>query len=201
MRRNGYATQEGLSVLFLEILSMTSHFRSKLDEMSKQQLYFLTVEPDDFQDMLKRPELPSSGSIDHPRSGGPSTPMEQSSRRSSLASNKSNQSATNSRPTSRAGSRSTLTLASPQKRGVQKSSRPFQFSDFAAAQPPRGPDSPNVSEDSDARRPSVSAVSEAVGSVAGASAAVVPDDEEVFRVTTQAEMDSMMSRSVFLGRN
>ena len=33
---------------------------SKVDEMSKQQIYFLTVEPDDFSEILKRPSTSES---------------------------------------------------------------------------------------------------------------------------------------------
>lgn len=44
-----------LCELYVDILVDKDGHHSKLDEMSKQQLYFLTIEPDDFYDLVKKP--------------------------------------------------------------------------------------------------------------------------------------------------
>ena len=41
--------------LYVDIVVDKDGHSSKVDEMSKQQIYFLTVEPDDFSEILKRP--------------------------------------------------------------------------------------------------------------------------------------------------
>jgi len=148
--------------------------QSRLDEMSRQQIYFLTVEPDDFQELLKSPRsrLASTSSAD---------------RKSVAGSIKEEEGAT--------------LLPLPPKSATTaeetSSSKPFQFSDFATSQPGR-PGSPNVSEDSDLKtevgnreeqeEPRLESVSSGIK-----SAPVVEGDEEVFRVATQAEMNDMMT--------
>lgn len=45
--------------LYVDIVVDKDGHSSKVDEISKQQIYFLTVEPDDFNEFLKRPKVGS----------------------------------------------------------------------------------------------------------------------------------------------
>lgn len=151
--------------LYVDILVDKHGHHSKLDNMSKQQLYFLTIEPDDFHDLVQKPTQAKG-----PQSESASSRGSPASTRRSLA--------------SEAASESTKAEA-----------KPFQFSDFAS-QPIR-PESPNVSEDSDIRvSPTTSTASTGQmtkTSKPEAGGAEDEVDEEVFRVATQNEMDSMMN--------
>lgn len=147
--------------------------------MSKQQLYFLTIEPDDFSEITSK-----SG-------GRRSMGSRGCSQLGSVASiEEVNEEETPSRRSSeRSEARQSQAAAS---------NKPFQFSDFAS-QPVGRSESPNVSEDSEIRAASeTGAVDDEDDDDAFRSGN--GGDEEVFRVTTQAEMNSMMSEYRFRKR-
>ena len=159
--------------------------RSRVDEMCRQQIYFLTVEPDDFDELLNPPpKLPNNDNADRNSSNS--------------SSNKTTVSST----------------SNEEEKDKDKKKRPFQFSDFAD-QPIR-PESPIVSEADSGENPASAEPNDANegGHEAEAKEAKdkVPDDleknpeshrqlvrrstttnseEEVFRVATQTEFDSM----------
>lgn len=155
--------------LYVDIIVDKEGHHNKMDEMSKQQLYFLTVEPDDFQAVFKQSSRESISRKSSTPSGR-QTP-------SSIISDKSD---------------------SPKASGITSPSpkRPFHFSDFTS-QPIR-PDSPNVSEDSDthAHKLNKSGSMNSTGNKDDGDV-FFNEEEEVFRVTTQAEYDAMMSEFRF----
>ena len=109
---------------------------SKLDEMSKQQIYFLTVEPDDFSEILKRPSTSERIFETWPKSQYQFFLFLKGSVVESAGEPRGDQ---DQEPAESPGSR-----------------RPFQFSDFKK-QPVR-PESPNVSDCSGGRKDSASAL-------------------------------------------
>ncbi len=48
--------------LYVDIVVDKDGHSTKVDEMSKQQIYFLTLEPDDFKEILKKPSVSSTKS-------------------------------------------------------------------------------------------------------------------------------------------
>ncbi|TRY76541.1 hypothetical protein TCAL_00090 [Tigriopus californicus] len=155
--------------LYVDIIVDKEGHHNKMDEMSKQQLYFLTVEPDDFQAVFKQSSRESISRKSSTPSGR-QTP-------SSIMSDKSD---------------------SPKASGMNSSSpkRPFHFSDFTS-QPIR-PDSPNVSEDSDIQAHRLIKGGSMTSNANKEDGDVFfNEEEEVFRVTTQAEYDAMMSEFRF----
>ena len=149
--------------LYVDIVVDKDGRHSKLDNMSKQQLYFLTIEPDDFYEMCKRPSPPHSA--------------REKERSDSNISVKSN--------SNKSQRSSSISTASP------KEKKPFQFSDFAS-QPIR-PESPNVSEVSDVGPALSTSGGEPDGDEGSLKYNSEVTGEEVFRVATQNEMDEMMS--------
>ena len=173
--------------LYVDIIVDKDGTHSKLDAMSKQQLYFLTIEPDDFYEMMKSPKSKEETSPPPATtSPPPRTP--------------SANSGSNSRKSSVKGSKPTSPTTNKPK--------PFTFSDFTS-QSVR-PESPNVSEDSDVMTATTSKIiggvmrEDRLGSntdtptdAATATMAAGADEEDVFRMATQAEFDSMMSEYRF----
>ncbi len=200
--------------LYVDIVVDKDGRHSRLDRLSRQQLYFLTVEPDDFnQIVLSRSRSQRDDGEDEGPSVAPSVViLEQGEEKKAEEEEAEEKVGKKDAPEE-------AVTNSPAKVGGDnvEQKRPFQFSDFASAQPPSDRlDSPNVSEDSDLGKGSSSggrecgsngrtkvdsvATSSAVGrctasaSVSEEQTAVAADgDEEVFRVTTQTEMDCMMN--------
>ncbi len=162
---------------------------TRLDELSKQQLYFLTVEPDDFHQMVfsSKSRGGSVSNIDPVIEEEPKQLEEEE--------------VGNSKD-----------IGAEEKEGEKpppaspSANKPFHFSDFASAQPPSPtPSSPNVSDDDksstgrgaaeEMRRTRLESGSNSI--LEGAKSTVVDEDdngdEEVFRVATTSEMDGMMS--------
>lgn len=151
--------------LYVDIVVDKDGHHSRLDAMSRQQLYFLTVEPDDFNDVFRKP---SAGS----RGGSVSSPPP------------------------------TVDLSDDDEREMAedgKTSKPFGFSDFKTARPMRSDSPMNVSDDSmpgdsqRKRRTTGSVTFTDRADSRGSMGDLETGDEEVFRVTTQQEFDSMMS--------
>ena len=180
--------------LYVDIVVDKDGRHSRLDRLSRQQLYFLTVEPDDFHQLVFSKSSRSEQDED-----------EEDEKAFSLATT-----AAAGEGDDKVKRNATDTTAPSVTSEGQK--RPFQFSDFASAQPSERPDSPNVSEDSDMRgtdekvssggecertkivdSPTVSRGASLSADDRQVVPPLVEGDEEVFRVTTQTEMDSMMS--------
>ena len=123
--------------LYVDIVVDKDGHSSKVDEMSKQQIYFLTVEPDDFSEILKRPSTSKEG--DGRRTNCCRIPSNSELVGGSALGNV-DEAMSDHGPVDSPGSK-----------------RPFQFSDFKK-QPVR-PESPNVSDCSGGgRRDSTSAM-------------------------------------------
>ena len=161
----------------------------RMDEMCRQQLYFLTIEPDDFSEITGKNKRDGRRSIGRNSALGSVASIEERDETESKGSNTSRHGSVHSNEAPSAS-------RPPPSASAASVSKPFQFSDFAS-QPVGRAESPNVSEDSEIR-----AASEAVGDDLDGDddAFHGGNDEEVFRVTTQAEMNTMMSEYRFRKR-
>ena len=179
-----------LCELYVDILVDKDNTRSKLDDMARQQVYFLTIEPDDFHEFVMRPEnLKRTSQRESSMTSMPSTHgSENGSEKRSERLSTDDQDLTEKQ-----------TSPSPKQKD-----KPFQFADFVH-QPVR-PESPIVSDGSEVAPGSSvhESVRERLNSgitdqdVDENTAEVADEvDEEVFRVATQAEMDSMLCQYRF----
>ena len=174
--------------LYVDILVDKDGQHSKLDEMSKQQLYFLTIEPDGFSDASGKLRLPSTSSIteepkieEQEEDKPEKHPLNHLNKRENKLMPPRNQRMT-ALVTSHSDSQTLHQL------NLVGQTHPMYLKTQLK---------PGETLSSEGR---INSVDTEDSNVFNKSNSLQEEDEEVFRVTTQAEMNTMMSEYRFRKR-